>query len=104
MQSLENMRAVLAAEIASQTGRPGADEYLADAREALADIEAQIAKNAARAVYCSHGVPTNAPCRWCADGTEPKPVQHLPEAERIARRAAIRAQFEQAKKSESGAA
>lgn len=43
--------------------------------------------------YCSHGVPSFALCRWCADGTEPQEPVRLTEAEREARIEKIRQEW-----------
>lgn len=44
-------------------------------------------------IFCRHGVPSIAHCRWCADGSEPEQTVELTEEEREARRAAIRADW-----------
>jgi hypothetical protein len=44
--------------------------------------------------FCKHGVPTIAFCRWCTDGSEPVVVVPVCEEERMARRAAIRAEWD----------
>jgi histone acetyltransferase (RNA polymerase elongator complex component) len=44
--------------------------------------------------FCpDHGCPVGF-CRWCADGTEPIAAESLTEAERLAKRVAIRADWD----------